>query len=678
MPIVDALRRLAARTARARPLRLRGAVGCAIVLSLGLALPAGDASARYRSSHSHNNDSDSSSDNGGQSSSAPSSVGSSTTSPVLGGSDSNSGGSGANSGGTNSINTTLGGNDRKLTGGSDSGFIGASPGSGLPHVGFGFNNNSASVQASFPIGSSAHLSPLPSEDHQRVTRPMLTIPLARNEGLSHALSYRDSGDTLSGVMGGSHALTTKLIHSVTSTLSNQFVNKLGHSLRAQPAEPGTGANSNSNTMSATTASGGASGPRTLVLNRNPSAVVRDRFAPLGDAAFEPRSFTVPMAGETRFVPNEVVVGVPSNLSAQQLDALARRNGLAHVDSQVLASSGMTLHRWRIADQRSVPDVIRALEADGNVQAAQPNYRFALAQQAGVSEAVADGFSVQYVPAKLHLRQAHGLTRGQDVLVAVIDTGIDRLHPEIAGAVAESFDAIGASEPPDSHGTGIAGAIVSHGRLMGAAPGARLLAIRAFSVTGTDAEATTLTIVRSIDWAMAHGARVINMSFAGARDPVIGKSLAAARRKGIVLIAAAGNAGPQSPPLYPAADPNVIAVSATDVDDNLLDVSNRGRHIALAAPGVDVLLPAPGARYQIATGTSFAAAHVAGIAALLLARNPHLTPDAVRSVLVASARDLGPKGRDDRFGAGLADAYKALVSLTADGPQTVASNAPPPP
>jgi subtilisin family serine protease len=155
--------------------------------------------------------------------------------------------------------------------------------------------------------------------------------------------------------------------------------------------------------------------------------------------------------------------------------------------------------------------------------------------------------------------------------------------------------------------------------------------------------------------------------------VIGRSLALARRKGIVLVAAAGNAGPDSAPLYPAADPNVIAVSATDVDDRLLDVSNRGRQIALAAPGVDVLLPAPGARYQIATGTSFAAAHVAGIAALMIAKNPQLAPEQVRHILAATARDLGPKGRDDLYGAGLADALKAVTAAVNSGGQTVASN-----
>jgi len=188
------------------------------------------------------------------------------------------------------------------------------------------------------------------------------------------------------------------------------------------------------------------------------------------------------------------------------------------------------------------------------------------------------------------------------------------------------------------------------------------------------ESTTLTIVRSIDWAVAHEARIINMSFAGPQDPEIARSLAAASRKGVVLVAAAGNAGPKSGPLYPAADPNVIAVTAIDSDDQLFALSNRGRHIALSAPGVDILGPAPGNTYQVSTGTSVAAAHVSGVVALLLELRPGLKPPAVRQILMSTAKDLGPKGRDDQFGAGLADAHRAILSLTASSARAPAKNA----
>src|SRR5207253_5745519 len=158
------------------------------------------------------------------------------------------------------------------------------------------------------------------------------------------------------------------------------------------------------------------------------------------------------------------------------------------------------------------------------------------------------------------------------------------------------------------------------------------------------------------WAVAKGARIINMSFAGPRDPSLERALKAASDKGVVLIGAAGNAGPRSPPLFPGADPNVIAVTATDIDDKLFSGANRGRYIALAAPGVDILVPAPEGTYQLTTGTSVATAHISGIVALLLERNPNLSPAEVRRILTQSAKKLGP---NTEFGAGLVDPLKAL-------------------
>jgi subtilisin family serine protease len=384
----------------------------------------------------------------------------------------------------------------------------------------------------------------------------------------------------------------------------------------------------------------------------------------GRSAAPPRS-GVPPVGERRYVPNEVVASLPSNLSRQALDELARRHRLTHVESQSVGLLGSTFHRWRIADRRAVPDVIRALEADAGVGAAQPNYRFTL-QQGSAAAAPAEA-PLQYALAKLRLPQAHRLATGDQVLVAVIDSGIDTAHPEIAGLVAGSLDALNSREPPHSHGTAIAGAIVAHARLMGAAPAARILAIRAFDATGAANEGTTITILRSLDWAVAQGARVVNMSFAGPNDPEMARGIAAARQKGVVLIAAAGNAGPKSPPLYPASDRNVIAVTATDAQNNLLPIANRGRHIAVAAPGVDIVAPAPDGGYQVVSGTSIAAAYVSGIAALLIERKPELTPATIKKILLSSATDLGQKGHDDRFGAGLADAYRAVQSLEAAQP-----------
>jgi subtilisin family serine protease len=140
----------------------------------------------------------------------------------------------------------------------------------------------------------------------------------------------------------------------------------------------------------------------------------------------------------------------------------------------------------------------------------------------------------------------------------------------------------------------------------------------------------------------------------------------------VMVAAAGNAGPKSPPLYPGANANVIAVSATDAQDRLFAASNRGGYIAVAAPGVDIFLPAPDEKYQMTSGTSFSAAYISGLVALMLERNPALKPAEVRAILMKTARDLGAPGRDDLFGAGVADAYAAVSAVAAAPAMPVAA------
>ncbi len=133
----------------------------------------------------------------------------------------------------------------------------------------------------------------------------------------------------------------------------------------------------------------------------------------------------------------------------------------------------------------------------------------------------------------------------------------------------------------------------------------------------------------------------------------------AMKTGALLVAAAGNDGPGAQPPYPAALAGVLAVSATDANDRVYQHATRGNHVAMAAPGVDVVAAGPGGRWSLHSGTSFAAAHVAGVAALLYAARPSLGAAEVRSILEATAVDLGPRGRDPEFGAGRVDALRAL-------------------
>ena len=289
--------------------------------------------------------------------------------------------------------------------------------------------------------------------------------------------------------------------------------------------------------------------------------------------------------------------------------------------------------------------------------------------------MSEGDPAQYALAKLRLPLAHTLAHGANVTIAIIDSGIDLKHPEFSNAVADSFDALGSKEGPHAHGTGIAGAIVAHARLMGSAPAARILAIRAFGAAPNGAESSSFVVLKGLDYAAAHGAQIVNMSFAGPKDALVERGIAAAAAKGILMVAAAGNAGPKSAPLYPAANTNVIAVSATDAQDRLFAASNRGSHIAVAAPGVDIFLPAPDEKYQMTSGTSFSAAFVSGLAALMLERNPSLKPAEVRAILMKTARDIGVPGRDDLFGAGEADAYAAVSATAPELPAAAISGAP---
>ena len=380
-----------------------------------------------------------------------------------------------------------------------------------------------------------------------------------------------------------------------------------------------------------------------------------------------RVIDIPPPNETRFIQDEVILQIAGNITVEQLQAAVAQLGLTLLASQNLAITGSTAVQFRITDGRTPADIIRALAAIQLVAVAQPNYVYSLEQTAPADQTPASrgdtgqqGDAAQYILDKLKMSDVHRMVRGANITIAVIDSEIDVAHPDLAGVVAQRFSAVGgAPEKPHAHGTGMAGAMAARQRILGTAPGARLLAVHAFSSNAAKAESTTFNILKGIDWSVGQGARIINMSFAGPKDPSLQRVLKLAYDKGIVLVAAAGNAGAKSPPLFPGADPLVIAVTATDVDDKLFTGANRGSYISVAAPGVDILVPAPDNAYQLTTGTSVAAAEVSGIVALLLERNPKLTPADIRRILTASARRLAPGERDDNFGSGLIDPLKAL-------------------
>ncbi len=380
--------------------------------------------------------------------------------------------------------------------------------------------------------------------------------------------------------------------------------------------------------------------------------------PPGTRQARGRHIDIPPRGVISFVPNEVLFEVEDGTPAPYLNVVARRLQLTLLETQSFTLTGRTLQRWRIGGSNSVRATLNGLSPFTRIARAQANFFYGFGQ--AQPPAQPDGAAAQYVVPKLHLLEAHRITNGDDVLVAVIDSKIDASHPDLAGVIADEYDALGGRAPAHMHGTGMAGAIAAHAKLVGVAPKVKLLAVRAFSGTADGAQGTTFNILKGLDWAASKNARIVNMSFAGPPDPMFRDMLTKAHVRGIVLIAAVGNAGPRSPPLYPAADPDVIGVTATDAEDRLFPQANRGPQVAVAAPGVQVLEPAPDAAYQVTTGTSVAAAHASGVAALLLARDPKLTPDQVRSRLIKSARPIAGNKRD--VGAGVIDALAAVDSV----------------
>jgi filamentous hemagglutinin family protein len=372
--------------------------------------------------------------------------------------------------------------------------------------------------------------------------------------------------------------------------------------------------------------------------------------------------SMPPLGENRFIQNQVLMQLNLDIADAELARIVQQFGIRVVETDTLSLHGRRMFRLLLPAGMTVRRAIQLLELNRLVSVVAPIYRHVLMQPAAAAHGRGD--PAQYMLGKLQLDKAHEVATGKGVTIAVIDSEPDKNHAEIKGAISEELDALGASQAPHAHGTAMVGAIASRDRLLGVAPGARILAVRAFGEANNSAEGTTISIIKGIEWAVSQGARVINMSFAGPRDPALERALKAAREKGVVLVAAAGNAGPKSPPLFPAADPNVIAVTATDVRDRPFRGANQGPQVSVAAPGVEILAPAPEEAYQMSTGTSIATAHVSGVVALMLERDPTLTPAEVRKILEETAIDLGPKGKDAQFGWGLVNPQKALEVVNA--------------
>ncbi len=378
------------------------------------------------------------------------------------------------------------------------------------------------------------------------------------------------------------------------------------------------------------------------------------------------AFALPLHSMARPAADPIWQPIPHDLSASPARVLPKIISETHpvrVVSTTIDPDGRPVVTVRTATDRDAATglVVAGQDAPGAVS---------VETDVEVSAAEVDPLlPAQWDLARIRVDAAWPRSTGAGVTVAVVDSGVDSAHPDLAGQVLPGADFItgteGASIDPNGHGTHVAGtiaALAANGEgVAGVAPGAHILPVR---VLGADGNGYMSDVANGIAYAADHGADVINLSVsATVQVAAVTNAVAYARSKGVVVIAAAGNARRSgSPTSFPAADPGVIAVAATAGDDSIAPYSNQGAYVDVAAPGSDITSTYPGNRYGRMSGTSMATPHVAAVAALLKAADRALSPDQVELALTSSAVDLGAPGRDDDFGAGRIDAAAALATV----------------
>ncbi len=286
----------------------------------------------------------------------------------------------------------------------------------------------------------------------------------------------------------------------------------------------------------------------------------------------------------------------------------------------------------------------------------------------------------YFGSQWHLTQisapsAWDLTTGSsNVTIGIIDSGMDSTHPDLSPKAVAGWNFInGNSNTSDTmgHGTQVAGtAAAATNNGTGVSGVGWSNPVMPLVVVDSTGSAYYSNMASAITYAADHGVRIVNMSLAGTGgSSTLQSAITYAWNKGTVVFAAAGNYS-TSTPYYPAACDYAVAVSSTSSSDTLSSFSNYGSWIDVAAPGESILTTASGGGYTTASGTSFSAPITAGVAALMLSKNPSLSASTLVSVLEQNADDLGPAGFDTSFGWGRVNAYRAVSGAAASAADTV--------
>jgi hypothetical protein len=347
-------------------------------------------------------------------------------------------------------------------------------------------------------------------------------------------------------------------------------------------------------------------------------------------------------------PEELVVISADMAQAQQLAQVLSAYGLTPKRRKPLKNLGLVISAFRVPPDVDLQQITLTVREANPQMWVDLNHRY---QLLGSNSTRSSKNQIAW--------PARDSNCGQGLRVGMIDTGLNLEHPALKGQsiVSQSLLSAGINRPVNDHGTAVASLLIGKpdSAFGGLLPKARLFNADVFRARDSKHTDTTAEwIISAIDWLLEQKVQTINMSLGGPRNLLLDVAIQRSIQSGVVIIAAAGNSGATAPPVYPAAQPGVIAVTAIDSRLKLFGDAAQGDYISFAAPGVDVWAAdaqTPG-NGKYFSGTSFAAPFVTAAMAAQLAK---LGPRDAYTALEKSARDMGKPGKDTQFGWGLVQA-----------------------
>ncbi len=352
--------------------------------------------------------------------------------------------------------------------------------------------------------------------------------------------------------------------------------------------------------------------------------------------------------------------------AKLAQAIAIDYDLREVGNFPLSSIRVQCIVYEVAAGQYLENIVDRLRRDPRVESVQANVVFA-----GIRGGHRDPYAaLEYGATAIRADRAHRTSTGKGVRITIIDTGLDKEHPDLRGRIVKTVNFVEGGEATfaqDPHGTAIAGVIGARANdgvgIYGIAPDAELSAAKACWYARTRSGAalcSSWTLAKAVDFAIIGDAQIINMSLSGPADPLLERLLQTAIAKGMIVVAAAAQEA--EAPGFPALMKSVVAVIASDAKSQARVPTWARDKILLAAPGIEILTTAPRDSYDFLSGSSLATAHVTGVIALLLQHRQNLTQSELWSLLTATAKPTAMPVGNGSAAIGVIDACAALGKL----------------